>query len=229
MISHARLPLNPPIHKWQAEIDALTENWTEHFNKNYFEGQWTVISLRSPGGRSGQIIPDAIGDKEYADTPLLNDCPSIRSWLTELQCPLLSVRLLNLRSHSIIKEHRDHELSFEKGEARLHVPVFTNPFVEFHLNNELLMMNEGECWYINANLLHRVANNGPADRIHLVLDCVVNDWLKSIFEKSECINVPEEQFDDENRKIISELRRSNTEVANRLADELESKMKTRLS
>jgi hypothetical protein len=38
-------------------------------------------------------------------------------------------------------------------------------------------MKEGECWYLNFNLPHRVKNSGTADRIHLVIDCVVNDWL----------------------------------------------------
>jgi hypothetical protein len=32
--------------------------------------------------------------------------------------------------------------------------------------------------YLNVNLPHRVAHRGAADRIHLVIDCVVNDWLR---------------------------------------------------
>jgi hypothetical protein len=41
-------------------------------------------------------------------------------------------------------------------------------------------MKEGECWYHNFNLPHRVANRGTADRVHLVLDCVLNDWLREV-------------------------------------------------
>jgi hypothetical protein len=40
----------------------------------------------------------------------------------------------------------------------------------------LLKMGGGECWYINANLPHSVSNLGGTDRIHLVMDWVVNDW-----------------------------------------------------
>lgn len=225
MISHAKLPLSAPIAKWQAEIAPITEGWKSHFNYRHFEGEWNVISLRSPGGTTDQIIPDVIGNSEYADTPLLDRCPAIKSWLSGIHCPLLSVRLLNLRSGSIIKEHRDHELSFENGEARLHIPVFTNPGVEFYLNNQLITMKEGECWYINANLPHRVANNGASDRIHFVMDCQVNDWLREVFNRSELTKVPEEQFDEETKKVISELRRSNTEISNKLADELELKLR----
>jgi hypothetical protein len=81
---------------------------------------------------------------------------------------------------SVIKEHRDHELGFDDGEVRLHIPVITNPQVEFMLNQVRVVMNEGECWYLNVNQPHRVANHGMVDRIHLVIDCVVNDWLREL-------------------------------------------------
>jgi hypothetical protein len=32
-------------------------------------------------------------------------------------------------------------------------------------------------WERNINLPHRVHNRSAVDRVHLVLDCVVNDWL----------------------------------------------------
>ena len=38
-----------------------------------------------------------------------------------------------------------------------------------------LPMGEGECWYINFNLPHRIHNRGTTDRVHLVIDCVLND------------------------------------------------------
>jgi mannose-6-phosphate isomerase-like protein (cupin superfamily) len=229
MISFAKLPFQTPIKKFQEEVSLLSKNWISHFNIKHYEGDWTVISLRSPGGKMDQIIPDDIQQEEYADTELLSFCPIIKSWLVELRCPLLSVRLLNLKSNSMIKEHRDHELSFESGEARLHIPVFTNPHVEFVLNNELVTMREGECWYINANLPHRVANRGSSDRIHLVVDCLVNDWLKGIFNQAERSFVPAEQLDNETMKVIRELRLANTPVTNKLADELEQGLNKNIS
>jgi mannose-6-phosphate isomerase-like protein (cupin superfamily) len=64
--------------------------------------------------------------------------------------------------------------------VRLHIPVVTNPEVEFVLNGVRVEMKEGECWYHNFNLPHRVANRGTVDRVHLVLDCVLNDWLREV-------------------------------------------------
>ena len=40
-------------------------------------------------------------------------------------------------------------------------------------------MAEGECWYLNFSLPHKVANNGDKDRIHLVVDCMLNHWLQT--------------------------------------------------
>src|ERR1700754_1870538 len=129
MVSHARLSIPSPIEDFQKEVLSLTKNWVAHFNHKHYEGEWSVLSLRSPGGKSDQIVPDQIQNAEYSNTELLDACPAIRVWLDQFQCPLLSVRFLKLKSNSIIKEHRDHELAFENGEARLHVPIFTNPYV----------------------------------------------------------------------------------------------------
>jgi len=42
-------------------------------------------------------------------------------------------------------------------------------------------MGPGEAWYLNFDLVHRVENNGAEERVHLVIDCVVNDWLAGFF------------------------------------------------
>jgi len=41
-------------------------------------------------------------------------------------------------------------------------------------------MAEGECWYLDFNLPHYVDNRSSDDRIHLVVDCHVNDWVTSL-------------------------------------------------
>jgi aspartyl/asparaginyl beta-hydroxylase (cupin superfamily) len=92
---------------------------------------------------------------------------------------------MRLKAGSSIREHRDYQLGFEDGEVRLHIPVVTNTEVEFVLDGVRSDMKEGECWYHNFNLPHRVANRGTVDRVHLVLDCVVNDWLREMLLSTE--------------------------------------------
>ena len=49
------------------------------------------------------------------------------------------------------------------------------------LNGAPVPMQLGEAWYLNLNLRHRVENVGSAARIHLVVDCVVNDLPVSAY------------------------------------------------
>jgi GNAT superfamily N-acetyltransferase len=174
-----KLPLRFDATRMQADLARImADEFVPHFNAAYYQGDWSAVPLRSLGGRTDQIYPDPTARNAFADTPLLARCPYISEVLMTLLCPLQSVRFLRLKVGSVIKEHRDHELGFEDGEVRLHIPVITNPEVEFVLNQIRVVMNEGECWYLNVNQPHRVANRGPTDRIHLVIDCVVNDWLR---------------------------------------------------
>ncbi len=184
IIKSALLKIPVDVKSIQKEIEVLQSgHWQPHFNKHDYEGGWDVLSFRSPGGGLNAFA-ESLNNEAYADTPLLEHCPSVRSLLDSLQCEKLSARLLNLQAGAVIKEHTDKELYFEKGEARLHFPIITNPFVEFYLDNERLQMQEGDCWYINANLPHRLANKGSSNRIHLVVDCKVNHWLSQLFNQA---------------------------------------------
>ena len=174
-----RLPLRFDVARLQADLAGmLAAEFVPHFNTSYYQGDWSAVPLRSVGGRMDQIYPDPTAKAAFADTPLLERCSYVREVLAALPCPHQSVRFMRLKAGSVIKEHRDHELGFEDGEVRLHIPVITNPGVEFILNQVRVVMHEGECWYLNVNQPHRVANRGADDRIHLVIDCVVNDWLR---------------------------------------------------
>jgi hypothetical protein len=163
--------------------------WIPHFNTRYYEGDWSGIALRAVGGRAGQLYPDPTATDDFADTPLLERCPYLQEVLAVFHCPLTSVRLLRLSAGSSIREHRDYKLGFEDGELRIHVPVETNLNVAFFLAGERVTMEEGEAWYLDLNLPHRVENHSETNRIHLVIDCVVNDWVRELFPP-EMAHVP---------------------------------------
>ncbi|MHA4811088.1 aspartyl/asparaginyl beta-hydroxylase domain-containing protein [Flavitalea flava] len=227
MIHYARLNLCYDHQAVQQEVRSLPlpEQWTMHFNSTDYTGSWTVISLRSPDGKETSIIPASNEVLSYADTPLMIACPAIKALLSQFLCPVMSVRLLNLEKGAVIKPHRDHELAFEKGEARLHFPIFTNDQVFFYSNSALLKMKEGECWYINVNLLHSVANKGSSDRIHLVVDCSVNDWLKELFGNAAFTEkiMDEEKEPGHLLAVITELRLQGTQTSLALAKQLEDR------
>jgi hypothetical protein len=75
---------------------------------------------------------------------------------------------MRLARGSIIKEHRDHDLAFEHGTVRIHVPVTTNDGVDFRLNGVRCVMLAGSAWYLRLADPHSVADRGETDRVHLV-------------------------------------------------------------
>jgi len=180
ILAFCQLPLHFDPERLRTDHERIPmAAWVAHDNTRDYEGEWSGAALRAVGGRAGNLYPDPAPREPFADTPLLDHCPYLCEVLAQFRCPLLAVRLLRLRPGARIREHRDH-LSLENGEIRVHVPVTTNPDVDFVVNGVRLAMNPGEAWYINFNLPHRVANRGTTDRVHLVLDCIVNDWLRGL-------------------------------------------------
>jgi hypothetical protein len=224
MVRYAKLALPFNANATQIEMLAVAAKWQSHLNTAHYTGSWTVLALRSPGGNHENIIADLMGNAGYQDTIYMDHFPSVKKLLAGLNCPVMAARFLNLQAGAIIKQHKDAGLAFENGEARLHFPVITNPDVEFFSENERIFLQEGECWYLNANLPHRVSNLSLHDRIHLVVDCEVNDWLKTIINSAEVIAYKKDEADPNILKAIEHLRYQNTEASNKLADDLEQQL-----
>ena len=169
----------------RADAEALPPTaWVPHFNTGVYEGDWSGVALRAVGG-STSLYPDPAAPEPFADTDLLGACPHVAHALAQLACPLQGVRLLRLGPGAVIAEHRDYRLGFDDGEVRLHVPVVTSELVSFVLDGEPVVMDEGECWYLDLNLPHRARNDGAGSRIHLVIDCIVNEWLTDLLVGSQ--------------------------------------------
>jgi len=168
-----------------ADVEGLPEAaWVPHFNTSYYFGDWSGVPLRMVGGRADRLFPEPNSDVAPTDTPVLARCPGVRALLASMTCETTSVRFLRLGPGAAVREHRDDRLGYEDGEVRLHVPVTTGPDNEFLLNGTRIDMAPGECWYVNVNHPHAVANRGTLPRIHLVLDCVVDDWLDQTIRKA---------------------------------------------
>jgi hypothetical protein len=182
MPASVRLPFSFDANWLKRDASGISESeWVAHVNKAVYEGDWSGIALRSVGGVTGKLYPDPTATQSYADTEILDRCPYIQEVLRAFRCPLTSVRILRLRAGAKIREHRDYKLGYEDGEVRIHIPIQTGPGVAFFLDGCQILMEEGEAWYLNLNLPHRVHNGSQTDRLHLVVDCVVNDWLAELF------------------------------------------------
>ncbi|MBS1794886.1 MAG: aspartyl/asparaginyl beta-hydroxylase domain-containing protein [Acidobacteria bacterium] len=153
------------------------DEWVRHYNQLHYEGEWSVAPLRSIGGRTKQIFPDPHAVEPFADTEILARCDYIREALAALDCEKQAVRLMRLGAGGKIREHRDYFMGAEHNCLRLHIPIATSDGVGFYHEGERVPMRAGELWYLDFGRLHSVENNGPTDRVHLVIDCGVSDWL----------------------------------------------------
>ena len=177
-----RLPFAFDPARLRADLDAVDRDWIDHMVRQNYAGSWSVLPLRHSAGATHPVTmiysdPTAA---EFVDGSLLAATPYFRAVLAEFQCPLNAVRLMRLTPGSVIKPHRDHDLAAEQGMARLHIPITTNPHVEFLLNGTPVTMAPGEAWYLRLKDTHSVVNRGTSDRVHLVIDAQVDDWLGGV-------------------------------------------------
>jgi hypothetical protein len=94
----------------------------------------------------------------------------------ELDGTMGQVLFIKLEASKAIGEHEDDGQYLYRA-ARHHIPIITNPRVNFIIDGESKHVPEGECWEINNNKIHAVENNGDKDRIHLLIDIVPNKYI----------------------------------------------------
>lgn len=183
-----RLPFTFDVAKMQAEVEALN---SEEFI--YYD----VMSLRSPAHLVDTSLPFPPPADDYADGSWTDwmDTPSLKAspYLTSVvdffreNSTVTLVRLLRLAPGAVVKEHTDPTLGLQihKSVIRLTIPIISNDAVEFYLNNELVPMQLGECWYLRLTDPHKVINGGSTQRINMSIDMVPNEWVKSMILGAE--------------------------------------------
>lgn len=208
---------------------AMQSDWIPHFNTGGYTGNWNALSLYAKDGNEQNIFAFSTDQSSISETPLMKECTYFKEVLDSFKFPILSVRLLRLEAGAEIKPHTDHELGYEDGQFRLHIPIVTNPGIEFILDGEQLTMLPGECWYTNVNFVHSVANRGTEDRVHLVIDGERNAWTDELFfaqapESSFEANREEDLSDETIIRILEEMKSNPQMAGHPIIEELERKL-----
>jgi hypothetical protein len=184
-----RLPLRFDPARLKADLALIhADEWVPHYNERDYGGEWRGAALRSLSGSSDQLAAHDADPAAFANTALHRRCTYFRDVLSEFRCPLKSVRLLSLAPNSFVREHSDPGFGTDGDEVRIHVPIRTSADVEFYLDGERLHLEEGCCYYIDVSRPHRVTNRGDTDRIHLVVDAEMNDWLRTLLRHGAAID-----------------------------------------
>lgn len=233
LTKYLKFPIQFDAERLVQDLSRVMEDkWIPHFNTGGYVGNWNAISLYAKDGNEQNIFAHLPNNVSISETPLMKECPYFKEVIDYFKFPILSVRLLRLEVGAEIKPHTDYELGYEDGQFRLHIPIVTNPDIEFILAGEHLTMLPGECWYTNVNFVHSVANRGTIDRVHLVIDGVRNEWTDELFfalaPESSFHAVREENLSTETIERMLEELKNNPQMKNHpLVSELESQLKER--
>lgn len=198
-----------------AEMESVfTDTWINHFNTKDFDGQWKSIALRSGTGNATDI--NANYTPLFTDTPLLEKLPYIKSILGEWQCEKETVRFMALYPGSEIKPHKDLGCSYQDGNFRLHIPILTNDSVDFVVDGTNHKLHPGECWYMDFSKVHSVRNAGGTVRVHLVIDCLRNQWSDELFEQFGYLEEEKKMPIEQVKEMIAQLETHHNQTAENL-------------
>lgn len=226
LVRTIKFPITFDTERLKTDVQkVLKQNWIDHYNTTGYSGKWTSIALMSVGGKSDAIYAFSSSNEPVINTEALDSCEYFKTILDDFLFEKTAVRLLQLAVGAEIKPHTDHCLGYEDDSFRLHIPIITNSDVEFILDGNRVVMNEGECWYIDANFIHSVANRGTIDRIHLVIDGIRNEWTDRLFfaqaNPNQFIKPKPIMSDQQKQLMIAELKRMNSAVADDLIRDLQ--------
>ncbi len=183
-----KLPFTFDVDKMKQDLEAMNLS-----NFTYYE----AVPLRSPAHMVDTSLPLPPPADDYADgswtdwmnTPYLENAPYIKSIVEFFQehTKVTLVRALRLEAGNVIDEHKDVTLGLqvERSVIRLTIPIISDDQVEFYLNNKIVPMKPGECWYMRLSDPHRVINNSAVDRINISIDMIPNDWVQSTILESD--------------------------------------------
>jgi len=179
------LPITFDPVRLAADLDGLHAiAWTEHFVTAGYEGDWSVIALRQAAEASKLALME-ISDpdcSDYVDTAAAAACPYFRHVLRSFACPLLGARLMRLGPGSTIKEHA-HAVD-ESRMAQIHIPITTNEDVDFRVSGSRCVMPAGSAWWFRLSAPDGAVNRGQSDRVHLLVDLGMNDWLAALLARA---------------------------------------------
>lgn len=160
-----QLPLTFDAPTLAAEIQALGESvWKPH--PQGFPGNSMLPLVAVDGDPDNEAFAGRM-----QPTPHLARCGYLRQVLASLGATVGRTRLMRLAGQAEVTRHADQGYYWAER-VRVHVPIVTQPTVQFECDGQTINMAAGECWIFDTWRQHRVLNDAVESRIHLVCDTV---------------------------------------------------------
>jgi quercetin dioxygenase-like cupin family protein len=149
----------------------------------YHAGCWRGVALWSLDGDHRRLDAGTLRDRRFIQTPAALAAPYMTEMVDALAEHKRAVRVMQLPPGGRIERHRDPELTFANRVVRLHVPIVTDPTVEFVVGGQHCHWQPGELWYADFTEPHWVFNRSSVTRVHLVMDLWLDGKLRQLFPR----------------------------------------------
>lgn len=157
-----RLPVRFDTDRLAHELNQFSEDdWVRH-PLNY-KGN-SALRLISKDGEENDAVAG-----EMMPTIHLRKCEYVQQVLSSFKSVMSRSRFMRLAPGAEVPPHCDINYHWI-NRTRIHIPIITNPDVEFLCDDQLVNMGKGEAWIFDNWRRHSVKNNSNITRIHLVLD-----------------------------------------------------------
>jgi hypothetical protein len=162
----------------QREVLSPNIEWHEPYSEYASPGLQVAVLLSPDGEENNFSWKDCKAPKE---TPLLARLVTVKQLLAGFGFNIMASRLLRLQPGTFLHEHRDYVYLEEVPRYRLHVPIVTNSQAQIVMPGTTVHMSRGSLWKLNPKeAVHSACNFGLEARIHLMMDCYVNDALADL-------------------------------------------------
>ena len=83
-----------------------------------------------------------------------------------------------LEPGAVLHPHRDLTGANLNNRIRFHIPIITNPHVDFRVSGMPIRMEPRDLWCLDTSYVHSVRNDGADSRIHVVIECDLTPELR---------------------------------------------------
>jgi uncharacterized protein (TIGR03032 family) len=173
---------------------------------------WKAHPDNAPGNTAVPLVA-AHGDPANDDvfgpmraTPYLESLPYTRRIFAALDSVIGRSRLMRIEEEHDLYEHVDLAY-YWREHLRVHVPVVSDPSVEFWCGGETTHMAPGEVWIFDTWRRHKVINPANHSRIHLVIDTVGSANLWNAIANPDRTPVPITADGEEPTIVIEQVNR----------------------
>jgi hypothetical protein len=132
-------------------------------------GHTRSIFLRWARNCDAEGILQSFDNVDYPASNVQEFATALRAIERELATPVERALIIRLEPGGCIGEHIDQGHYADHTE-RFHLPIITTPFAWLKSGDEVVNMRRGVLYYFDKHVPHSGANEGPYERVHLVVD-----------------------------------------------------------